>query len=115
METGSETRLQCCTFSIGISCRGQGSLVVKTEVGGLVGYRVVGGRVGLRVAVGLCVEGLRVVGFAVMGLVVGGTPTQLPNVLVTVRVNTPPVATMIPFITIVYKPGPKLQHMPSLS
>ena len=69
-----------------------------------------GRRVGVRVAVGLRVGlrvGVRVVGFAV------GTPTQLPNVLVSLRRKFPPVATTIPSTIIVYEPGPKAQHMPS--
>ena len=81
-----------------------------------------GGRVGVRVAVGLRVAGfvvgLRVgcddVGLDVVGRkVVGGTPTQLPNVLVSLRRKFPPVATTIPSTIIVYEPGPKAQHMPS--
>ena len=69
--------------------------------------------VGLRV-VGLRVVGLRVVGFAVMGrIVVGGTPTQVPKVLVSLRRKDPPVALTIPSTTIVYEPSPKLQQMPS--
>ena len=75
-----------------------------------------GRRVGLLVAgfvVGLRVVG-RVVGFAVMGRkVVGGTPTQVPNVLDSLRRKEPPVATTIPSTIIVYEPGPKAQHMPS--